>query len=434
LLLYVFGGQFSAEKVVSFGRKKHGANAGENQTTYVGSFAVLDPTKSNVKGETVNLVEWIQNPGNPAEIHAFAPSLEEKSYAGFVKEGIYKLTLKISCKSGNIYMDSLIITVKSRQMSLIEDVNLEALIRQVLNYKEGSLIGTKLQILDTLSKNNFSLKNKITSLKGLDNCINLIYLGLPLESITDLKPLSNLKKLEYLNLNQNRTIEDISPIYNLINLRKLILYSNPIRDISGLGKLTKLTELWLLDTPISNISSLSSLVNLETLYIDGVGLEEKFNNIEALSNLSKLKYLDMAGRGITNIMPLENLTELVLLNLSYNDLTEISSVSKMTKLIRLYIRRNNVEDLSGIRNLENLDFLDAADNQIKDITELQYLPQIHLIGLSGNNIEDISPLVNNPNLGKGVYLYLGGNPLNEKSINEYVPLLIQRGVTVYTNL
>jgi hypothetical protein len=62
------------------------------------------------------------------------------------------------------------------------------------------------------------------------------------------------------------------------------------------------------------------------------------------------------------------------------------------------------------------------------------LPNIHLIGLSGNKIEDILPLVNNPYLGQGVYLYLGGNPLNEKSLNEYIPILIERGVTVYTNL
>jgi Leucine-rich repeat (LRR) protein len=103
----------------------------------------------------------------------------------------------------------------------------------------------------------------------------------------------------------------------------------------------------------------------------------------------------------------------------------------MTKLIRLYIRKNEVEDISGIKNLENLDFLDAADNKIKDISELQYLPGIHLIGLSNNEIEDLLPLVNNPYLGEGVYLYIGGNPLSEKSINVYIPALVERGVTVY---
>jgi Leucine-rich repeat (LRR) protein len=103
----------------------------------------------------------------------------------------------------------------------------------------------------------------------------------------------------------------------------------------------------------------------------------------------------------------------------------------MKKLIRLYIRLNKINDISGIKNLESLDYLDAADNEIKDISELQYLPNIHLIGLSRNQIEDILPLVNNANLGKGVYLYLDGNPLNEKSVNEYIPALQARGVSVF---
>ncbi len=407
------------------------ADAGEDQTTYVGSFAVLDPTKSNLKGETVDVIQWIQDPSNPDEIFAFALSLEEKSYTGFVKEGVYKLTLKIICKSGNIYTDDLVITVKPRQMSLVKDINLEARIRQTLNYKEGNLTSDKLQLLDSLSTYNFPLKNKIINIEGIENCINLRFLALSLQSITDLTPLSNLVYLEFLNLNQNYTIEDISPLYNLIELKKLILYSNPIKDISCLGNLNKLIYLDLLDLPISDISALSNLKNLETLYASGVGIGINFNNIKPLKNLTKLTHLDLAGRGITSIEPLENLTELVLLGISYNELKEISSISKIKKLIRLYIRRNKVEDITGIRNLENLDFLDAADNQIKDISELQYLPNIHLIGLSGNKIEDIYPLVNNPYLGKGVYLYLRNNPLSEKSINEYIPELISRSVTVY---
>ncbi len=99
-------------------------------------------------------------------------------------------------------------------------------------------------------------------------------------------------------------------------------------------------------------------------------------------------------------------------------------------MIRLYIRKSGVEDIAGIRYLENLDYLDAADNQIKVISELQYLPNIHLIGLSGNQIEDILSLVNNTILGTGVYLFLTGNPLNEESVNEYIPALIARGVIV----
>lgn len=419
------------ENSITIEEEKLGANAGEDQETYVGSYAVLDPSKSNVEGETVTISEWVQDSNNPEEIYAYAPSLKEKSYAGFVKEGTYKLTLKISCKSGNIYTDDLVVTVKPRQISLIEDVNLEIRVRQRLNFKEGELFADKVQMLDSLYNTNFALKNKIASINGLEYCKNLKYLLLGNENITDLGPLSNLTKLEVLDLNQNYTVEDIAPIYNLTNLKKLTLYSNPIKDISGLGNLTKLTELYLMYTHISDISSLRSLVNLEILYLSGVGEAITFNSIEPLSNLTKLRHLHLTGGGITDIKPLENMTELVLLDLSYNNLTEISPVSKMKNLIRLYIRRNNVENISGIKNLENLDYLDAADNQIKDISELQYLPNIHLIGLSRNKIEDITSLVNNPYLGAGVYIYLGSNPLNEKSINEYIPALIARGITVY---
>lgn len=411
------------------------AEAGEDQETYVGSYAVINVSQSQIK-EPISLIEWEQNCSNPKEVNLFSQSsLKDYWILAFETEGIYKFYLHINCESGNVFTDSVIVTVNPRQETMIDDIYLEARIRYRLDYKEGELNVDKLQLIDSLPSPGFHIKNyKTISLNGLEHCTNLVYLALANESITNLGPLSNLIKLEFLNLNQNYTIEDISPIYNLLNLKTLIIYSNPIKDISGLGNLTNLTYLDILGTPISDISSLASLVNLETLYFDGAGTETSFNSIEPLSNLTKLRYLDIADRGITDIRPLKNLTELILLSVSYNNLAEISAVSNMKKLIRLYIRKNNVEDITGIRNLENLDYLDAADNQIKDISELQYLSNIHLIGLSGNKIEDILPLVNNSYLGEGVYLYLGGNPLNEKSLNEYVPELTQRGVTVYTNL
>ncbi|WP_337871639.1 leucine-rich repeat domain-containing protein [Ignavibacterium sp.] len=406
------------------------ANAGDDQVTYVGSYAVLNPSKSIIIGDTVERIEWVQDSSNPEEVNALGLSLQEPTIVGFVKEGTYRFTLKIICKSGNIFSDDVLITVNPRQVGLIEDENLEVRIRYILNFKEGNLDANKLFMLDSLLYCNFSTKHKITSINGINNCQNLIYLALPNESITDLAPLSNLTKLKFIDLNQNYTINDITPIYNLVNVEKLILYSNPISDISGLGSLNKLKELWLLDTPISDISVLSSLENLEILYADGVGTGISFNSIEPLKNLTKLTHLDISGRGITDIKPLENCTNLVLLGISYNSITEISSISNMKKLIRLYVRSNKITDLNGIMNLENLDFLDAADNLIIDISDLEYLPNIHLIGLSGNKIVDILPIVNNSNLGEGVHLFLNENPLNEKSINEYIPVLISRGVQV----
>lgn len=406
------------------------ADAGEDQETYVGSFAVLDPSKSKIVTEIIELVEWIQDSGNPAEVNAYGLSIQEATIVGFVREGIYKFTLRISCKSGNVYTDDVTIKVNPRQVGSIEDVNLEIQIRYCLKFKEGKLDATSLLMLDTLTNYNLSLKNKIKNLHGIENCINLNYLTLANESITDLAPLSNLTKLEFLDLNQNYTIEDISPLFSLTNLTKLILYSNPISDISGLGNLTKLKELNLMGTLISEINSLSGLVSLEILTLDCSGTGVSINSIEPLKNLIKLKDLFLTAAGIEDISPLKNLVELEYLNLSFNNLSNISAIAKMKKLTRLYIAFNRIENLDGIKDLENLDFLDAMNNNIKDISELEYLQKIHLIGLSSNKIEDILPLVKNNNLGEGVHLFLYDNPLNEKTLNEYIPALIARGVKV----
>ena len=47
-----------------------------------------------------------------------------------------------------------------------------------------------------------------------------------------------------------------------------------------------------------------------------------------------------------------------------------------------------------------------------------------------NQVSDISPLVDNPGLGDIVIVWLRGNPLSEESVNEHIPALRARGVTV----
>jgi|GEM_PF-631136 Leucine-rich repeat (LRR) protein len=408
------------------------ANAGGGQVAYVGSYAVFDASKSKIPStEKISLIEWLQDSNNPEAIYSYSTSFLSDNYkAGFQKEGTYKFTLKITCQSGSVSVDSFTVIVNKRQQSLIEDANLEIYIRSILNYQTGALTNEKLQLIDTLVTYNMCLKNKVISLKGIENCTNLKYLSLGLQSIVDLQPLSNLIKLKYLDLDQNRTIIDITPIYNLINLKTLDISANPIKDINGMNKLINLEKLDILVTQVTDISSLSGLVNLKYLAF-GDGLVN-INNIEALINLTKLTHLWASGCGVTDITSLANLTELNdALCLEFNKITGISAVSKMTKLIRLYIAFNQITNISGIKNLESLDYLEANDNQITDISELQYLSKIHYIALSRNKIVDIKPLVDNPNLNSGVTLYLTENPLNDKSINEYIPALVKRGVSVY---
>jgi hypothetical protein len=405
------------------------AEAGSDQISNVGSYAVLDASKSNVNGEEIKLVEWKNDPKNPEQLTLFAFVKLTEQAIEFEKEGIYKFILQIECKSGTVYLDSMQVTVKPRQNSVIEDTCLEVSIRELLKYKEGALTADNLQLLDSLQASDMpSYGGKIKSLKGMEYCTNLTYLHIGFQGITDLRPISELTKIEDLSLTQNWTIEDISPLSNLTNLKILDLEGNPIKDINALSSLTKLTELILSRVKVSDLTPLSRLYNLEELDLGGVNVV--INSLEPLRNLTKLRSLELAGRDISDLSALENLTELKYLGLYNNKVTKIAPLAKMKKLERLVLGINQVNDLKGLSSLDNLDYLDLAVNQVKDISELQYMKKLTLIGLSNNKIEDLSPIYNNPNIGNKTDLYLNGNPLNEKSINEYIPALIKRGVYV----
>jgi Leucine-rich repeat (LRR) protein len=70
----------------------------------------------------------------------------------------------------------------------------------------------------------------------------------PLNHISDLSPLSELKSLNFLELNRNR-ISDLTPLAGLAKLKSLDLASNQITDLTPLVGLKQLTTLSLSENP-----------------------------------------------------------------------------------------------------------------------------------------------------------------------------------------
>ena len=75
-------------------------------------------------------------------------------------------------------------------------------------------------------------------------------------------------------------------------------------------------------------------------------------------------------------------------------------------------------------------WLRLRSNEITDILPLASLPDIEELWLQDNRISDISPLVANEGLAAGDKVYLDGNPLDEASVNDFIPQLQRRGVEV----
>jgi len=385
----------------------------------VGNYMVLDGSASTpCKGEKIIWYTWEQSKDNPFELFlAGGGPYDPTCTVGFIKAGTYRISLKVrSHPYKPITLDEIlaippsdpaevVVKVKEREQIIFPDPALELSVRYALNKPTGDLTEDELLSLEELHGEEWLGNKEITNLEGIERCVNLSYLDLSFQRLTDLSPISGLTRLTQLHLDQNKVLADISPISGLVNLEHLELFMNNISDISPLKNLKKLKYLHLSYNPITDISVVENFEQLEELHASFCPLE---SDLSCVKNLKNLKVIWIASSTIKDITPLANLTELRIVNFNFNQIEDISPLANLTKLEWLYLADNKVKDISVLEKLENLERIRLWDNQI----------------------EDILPLVKNKGLGKGDLISLQGNPLNEKSINEYIPALRARGVYV----
>ncbi|MFC1724711.1 leucine-rich repeat domain-containing protein [candidate division KSB1 bacterium] len=197
------------------------------------------------------------------------------------------------------------------------------------------------------------------------------------------------------------------PIYqeDINGLYELMADGVDLSDLTGIGTCSALRKISFINCQINNFGHLSDMTLLKTL------------------NLSKNQIVDLA--------PLASLTGLDSLNLSENIIRDLSPLSGLTNLEYLCLNSNVVQFISPLRNLSGLKILNLRDNFVSDIYILTYLTNLEYLDLADNSVYYIKALIDNEGLGNGDIIYLFHNPLNNESINSFIPLLQQRGVTVY---
>ena len=161
------------------------------------------------------------------------------------------------------------------------------------------------------------------------------------------------------------------------------------------------------------------------------------------AEMENLTELSAPNRELTDLTGLEAGVNLVRLDLgdayvapegrfiNSNSISDLSPLSRLTQLTRLDLEGNSIRDISPLSNLTNLVILGLGNNAISDITALSGLTNLFFVGLWDNNISDISPLVVNSGFGQGEEVSVSENPLNDTSINVYIPALQDRGVEVH---
>ena len=253
----------------------------------------------------------------------------------------------------------------------------------------------------------------LTPLSGL-NLTDLNISNNPIK-VSDIRPLAALKELRTLDL-LNSGVSDIRPLSGLTELRTLLLKGNPIRDLTPLSGLnltdlkydvvgqtkgqTDFAEAWMPDP------ALRTAVRGEIGLLPDVPLTKE--------RMRSVGYIDIAGKGISDITGLEFATNLRELDLRDNPITDLRPLANLTTLERLYLSdilpSTPTLDLRPLANLINLEELFLENSKVSDISLLSRLKKLRILDLSHNHISDLRPLAD---LRELRILRIRGNPIDD---------------------
>ena len=219
--------------------------------------------------------------------------------------------------------------------------------------------------------------------------------------ISDLTPLSGLKRLHTLNL-EGQSITSIEPLSELTNLEYLELRYNQIEDVSPIFKLGKIRSLNLDDNQLKQLPDISRLSALELLSVTR-------NQISELPNMtsSGLRHLNLGDNAI-RALAISGLEQLSYLGLRDNPLESLTFADDQT-IGHLVIDRTGFNDLSSLKNTnDTLHTLEARQNGITSIETLATFTRLNGLYLEDNEIVTIGSTFD---AMSGTYVQMRGNPL-----------------------
>jgi len=136
-----------------------------------------------------------------------------------------------------------------------------------------------------------------------DHCTVPTLAGLPklstimLSNIDDLEELRGLESLTRLNVSDNYSLNNLSPLASCPNLVALSAVSTAIRDLNPLTGHPSLKEIVLSDTQITDVSPLATIPTLEMIWLYGTAVK----NVSCLASLPKLNDLNLYKTQVTDL-------------------------------------------------------------------------------------------------------------------------------------
>nr|XP_047917080.1 leucine-rich repeat and IQ domain-containing protein 1 isoform X4 [Anser cygnoides] len=191
-----------------------------------------------------------------------------------------------------------------------------------INVEENSI-----EMIDCENLENLCIlilnKNRISSVCGLDGCINLQNLELSYNRITRIGGLESLKNLQQLNVDHNQLIST-KGLCEAPTLIHLDCSFNHLTQIEGIESCGLLQILKLQGNNLQELPRLENHVLLRELYLDD-------NSISAMKMLSLywlplLQIVSLSQNSLTELVPLNSFVSLEKLDIKNNCLSDLKSV------------------------------------------------------------------------------------------------------------
>ena len=229
---------------------------------------------------------------------------------------------------------------------------------------------------------------RLSTIAGLENCIQLTYLDLGNNTLRNITPLKNLTKLQHINLEHN-ALNDLSSISSIDSLTELNVSYNSLTTVSPLCSITGLKWLEAGHNALIDLAGFHQLSSLEYLDVS-------FNSIADLTPLSfakDLRYLNVSDNTIVDISMLSELNNLAEFNFSNNQVSKLPKWSTDSLLVNIDGSHNlleSLEELSGLQRLNNV-FMDY-NTEIDSVDCLAGCPVLIEVNVFGTKVSEVSSL------------------------------------------
>lgn len=218
-----------------------------------------------------------------------------------------------------------------------------------------------------------------------------------LVDVSDTVSLADIKRMtsiDTLDLHGNTFIQNIEPLAQLLDLRRLNLSGTSIEDLTPIRNLTNIRNLNLSETKVKELAPLKYCISLERLNLSRTGID----SIDVVGRLNQLRSLDVSHTSLNDFQPLSKLTGLEHLNVSNTAFSRLDYLDSMSALHTLDASHTAVRDLSVLPFLKELAFLNLDSTLFEDISGVSSLTKLRIIQINHTSVASLDPFVSLPAL------------------------------------